>query len=309
MSKRRTKRTRRAIIRPSPALPSEIVHAILNESRRLAEERQQYAGDKTKHGYAVLASTCRYWQEITRPVLFQSLELRSVDDVYDLQKLLLAPNSVGPPLSKCIQALTIQQRGSQATGPWLHHLYRVTQHLPDTTVRLVMGNFYLGQGHHPDQHRVPATWYLPSLYLPRTVPHMTTFPSIKSLTMNHLQFPQAIHLVRFIHNLPGLEHIACVNPEFLHGIDSTFSLPHWRWEESLSGSTLLSMSLDDCRFNVQLRLAAALLSVGPRLRFDDESWLMTMRAIISLVPTKCQLIDLEVHERGMYRNISLYSEP
>lgn len=146
-----------------------------------------------KRGLYHCSLTCRYWAERTAVILFDTILLRSDDDLQILLRLMsTSPRN----LASYIRALRVVQSDDTSEPPWIHHVLLSLGHkLPNLSEM----NYY-------DAEVRPATH--PHPLLPQRLPaFFSPFNTIEDLWLHDHRFhsfADFMHLVGRLHNLRSL---------------------------------------------------------------------------------------------------------
>ena len=233
-------------------LPPEVVAHIA----RLCCARQ---GGWDKRSRGICSLTCRYWSQLARRDLLESITLKCAADISQLLQYLDAPTRLIPSLRDCIWGLhLVDCQLSPKPTPWLHDLIRLKSKLrPDVDVRITFTVDSSQPASASTEAALRTARVLPFTTLPRTLP-----PSVLRVAVPHSsQHPAAISRVSFA--LPfalncSRHHIRASD---LHG-------PIYAGHANSSAQTVSPQ----CQ-----------RQIGVRLRIYSRTW--TTSAVISHSPT------------------------
>ena len=108
-------------------IPIELIERIM--SLLAVNTHPGYRLSMDKRGIGACSLVCRSWTSICQKKIFESLTLRSADDVHQVLELLRAPNSR---IGEYIKDIHIETQ-SLTSPPWIHNLapvWRLLSHLP-----------------------------------------------------------------------------------------------------------------------------------------------------------------------------------
>ena len=175
-------------------LPPEVV-------ARIARLCCTKVGGRDKRSWGACSLTCRYWSQLARRDLLQSITLKSAADISQLLQYLDTPTRLTPSLRECIRYLyLVNRQPSPKSMPWLHHLVRLKPKL-DPGVRVwIICTVDSSQSTPTPTNAVPhAVLALPFTTLPRMLP--SSVLRLGSLTLRNIQLPSPAYLLRCISHL------------------------------------------------------------------------------------------------------------
>lgn len=186
------------------SLPQELFAPIL-ESLPPTEEYYPFSAT-AKAPFSLCGRVCRYWARICRPKLFETIKLRSAEDMLQFATMLKAPplDQLDPIASLvfCIDAFS-----DGKAAPWLHQ--GPNQVLSRLHTKNPVYNVNFGVSFTPSTVGGPKT--LSSLYpcLPRSLP--TSYWGPTHLHLSGVHFRRGAELCRLITGTPSLVVIALTN--------------------------------------------------------------------------------------------------
>ena len=177
-------------------LPPEVVARIAH----LCYARDgRYNLDRSR--LAACSLTCRYWSQLARRNLLESITLKSAADISQLLEYLETPTRLTPSLRECIQYLyLVDRQPSPKSMPWLHHLVRLKPKLDPGVPVLIICTVDSSQSTPAPTKAAPhAVLALPLTTLPRTLP--SSVFKLWSLTLRNIQLPSPAYLLRCLSHL------------------------------------------------------------------------------------------------------------
>lgn len=182
-------------------LPAELIRRVADEIVR-SSVVGLVAVDDTHNIWPVrevlsqCSLTCRYWCGIFRRYIFFEISLHSQHDISELWSLVSSSQS---DIGSFVEVLRVDHQ-EQGAGPWLHHIYGLTQILPNCKrVTLRFDSPLFGTS-------VRALTTLHPL-LPSIVP--AHFSSFSSLTLSTHRFNDFSELLRLVRGVPALQDLTC----------------------------------------------------------------------------------------------------
>ena len=301
-------------------LPSEIIHQIVR-SLGPSSDDDDYQDFKNhdcwdiesmdpKKGLARCSLTCRYWAVAVRSVLFNSLILRSADDLAQLVAFLDHPILAEHPLSPLIEDVGIELNGSPQQ-PWLHHLPTLSKRLlpnvckwrdnidcsPDVflfNIRIV-GDVGSGKKH---------AHCLPFSSLPRSLPHM--YAPVHYLRLEDLRLRRHRDLARLVSGYP--KSLNCKIRRITFELPDVSSLgammPGRRRRTEVTRPWSMDIAVSECgdsRASVRLAMSLAARDVMQHFTLDGRAWEAACQAISSYVLLDHMDVDImKIHHPGMF---------
>ena len=181
-------------------LPEEILDRILffvgNDSYHSS------GGVVNKEGLCSCSLTCRYWSQRTIPALFDTIGLRSPEDVKKLCSLVkTSPRKIAPH----IRALHIVQSDDGVHPPWIHQVLLNTAHTLPNLCEMI----YSDAETRPKIHPHPL--------LPTRLPvFFGSVSGLKDLWLLDQHFHSFTDIMHVLNRLPLLETLSCGRLTWTH---------------------------------------------------------------------------------------------
>ena len=270
-------------------LPVEILPLILSHARSSVwPTSYQHNGFDTlnKRGLAAISLTCRYWQLIIRPLLFEQLILRSPDDVAQLILILRSPHIIRQELSKLIRRI-IYQKDDDRVPPWtrLAMLAKQIQGL----------QIYMNTLEARDRQLIDGNSY--THCLPRILPP-SAFPPLEGLHISDAIFLHTKRVVKLINSFSRLKRCECVSI-VLRSPPTTDSMPIQRMKPDVFTFGIADTHWSGVEFKTRFNAMSAVLSSQRTLGIELSVWEKCVRALTAIIPPTFDLKEICIHTLGV----------
>ena len=271
-------------------IPSELLSRIINHLRPIITNVTPYDEDhRARQGLAACSLVCRHWSNVISPMLFEFIDLWSLEDIRFLLDVIDKGKASRSFLLNSIQTILLHEgvRDVSRSRPWLHHAHALSARLPRVSFNCVIYRELYDGG--------ASAWvYSPFRSLPRILP-LSILP-LTHLTLSRLQFASKTELARFIHSFPTLKECWCYQLTF---VDPSPILQSRRRRRHPSPSleSTKAWRCDGTGLAAQAALASDIIMAPAHLGLDGDEWSTVLQALIALAPGSFENADVWLGSR------------